>query len=364
VLLPGDNDLNVLLPKAVVPLRVEVRDDHGLMSAAATFSIGKSNKEVTLPLLEARAEDPPVREAWLTELLDLRAATGASAASQPGPGLAAVGDQILVKVTLRDGKPPDGSVQKIDGRTMHVVGDTEFARRVASHFRAIRDDVEQALTLQQDRLERTKELRDEGGAQAAGHGAPAHNALIALGAGQGRVQGSIERIHQELMRSFSTHLMNRVDESQHAATALEIWRTWHRQNGKALAFDPAFFSLLEAERRAGRLGPMEKVLDPILAMLLRAQRLATEPAPLATRTLAEAGVTDDAAARKAALQRASDLQAEIVEGLKALLASLDEWNEIQDVVTETRALRDKQRDIMGRTKTISGTNADPGGKAK
>ena len=40
--------------------------------------------------------------------------------------------------------------------------------------------------------------------------------------------------------------------------------------------------------------------------------------------------------------------------LEALLAQLDEWNEFQDLIHQARALRDAQRDVESRTRSLRG----------
>jgi hypothetical protein len=55
-----------------------------------------------------------------------------------------------------------------------------------------------------------------------------------------------------------------------------------------------------------------------------------------------------------AIAAAVEVQANIVASLQKLLERLDEWNDFQDLVQETRALRDKQRDVQNRTEDIRG----------
>jgi len=352
VLMPADDNLNVLLPKAVVPIRVEARDDHGLASAKAVFTIGKAQTTFEVVLLAADAGPEkgttPLREAWFCGLLDL---VGSPTESRKGL-IAALGDSVALTVHLEDHKPPQGAVTKLPGRSLNVVSETDFARRVASHFRSVRDDVEAALQQQQERLDRAKEILDDD-QDAKWKGVPVQTILVSLAAGQGRVQSLVDRVHVDLMRSFCLHLFNRVEESQHAARAIELWLEWHRANAKGNVYEPAFFTMLAQERKGGRLGAMEKYLDPILEMVLVAQGLLEAPLPAALRALTEAGVADASAPRKAALKFAMERQATVIEGLKALLARLDEWNEFLDVVTQTRAVRDKQRDILNRTKSLN-----------
>jgi thiamine pyrophosphate-dependent acetolactate synthase large subunit-like protein len=99
---------------------------------------------------------------------------------------------------------------------------------------------------------------------------------------------------------------------------------------------------------------METTLDPILSMLAVADRLATTSAPEASRLLAQVQVARDRNERIELVQRTLKVQAEIEQALKQLLERLEEWNDYQDVIQVTRALRDRQRDLQNRTEEAKG----------
>ena len=71
--------------------------------------------------------------------------------------------------------------------------------------------------------------------------------------------------------------------------------------------------------------------------------------------LAEAQVAGSAASQKQTLTLASQVQAQIEQSLQQLLLRLEEWNDYQDLIQETRALRDRQLDLRGRTEDLRGT---------
>jgi hypothetical protein len=80
-----------------------------------------------------------------------------------------------------------------------------------------------------------------------------------------------------------------------------------------------------------------------------ADQLASETTPELARLLAQAQVARDPADRQQTLTQATALQQHIQESLQLLLLRLEEWNDFQDLIQETRALRDRQRDVQGRT---------------
>jgi TolA-binding protein len=86
-----------------------------------------------------------------------------------------------------------------------------------------------------------------------------------------------------------------------------------------------------------------------------ADGLAAAKGPEATRLLSEAQVARSPAERRQVLATASRVQAEIEQQLQQLLLRLEEWNDYQDLIQETRALRDRQRDVQGRTEELRGS---------
>lgn len=346
LLSPPDDTLNVVLPNALLPLRAEVRDDYGFARVDALLQVGKSEARITVPLFARPQGAEPVKSMVTTEVHDLTAVK------------AAVGDTLQISVLLEDVRAPVPLQTRLPARTLYVVTENDLLRRITGHFRQIREEVEQALGLQQDRRDRLRELLEE---SRAGGGGELQAALTAAEVGQGRVQGAAERVHTELMRSFDLHLFNRLEASTHAQRVVELYVQHQRAHPLAQPFQPTFYAAVAAARNDGTLGAMERTLDPILAMLTRAGRIARELAPQAVRGVAEATVAGSAAARTQALERALTRQEEIVAELQALLARLDEWNEYQDVVMQARALRDKQKDVQSRTEKV-GTDPKAGGK--
>jgi hypothetical protein len=233
-----------------------------------------------------------------------------------------------------------------------VVTAADLTRRIAGHFRRIREEVEATLGLQRDRHLRLLDAIDE-----LEQGTPINalgSILIAIEVGQGRILGSTQRLHREFMRSFNVHLFNRLEESIHAPKVLEMYLTFHTSSEDRTPYLPGFYREVDRQRRRGSLGAMEKTLDPILRMTNHADHISNELAKTALRTMEGAGVTTDKAKLNQRLQTASELQSQIIQELEALFALLGDWNEFQDVISNTRALRDKQRDLQDRTRSLQG----------
>lgn len=343
---PGD-DILVVVPGALVPLRVAARDDYGLVRIAMSAKTARDDQETTLALFDranGAADAPPLREHIVTELIDLTTFAG---------GSPAVGDSVALTATLTDNKEPEAGTTELSTRHVHVVDAPELARRISGHFRRLREDVEKALDVQSDRRILTLELIEE--LPDLTDDSTRRSRLVAVEVGQGRIQTSADRIRRDLMRSFDVHLFNRLEESIHAPKVIELYLEYHGENGDAEeAWLPGFYRKVDEERKGGRIGAMERTLDPILDMTIGADRIATQYGPRAVKNLEEAGIAQNDEDRTTLLQATVQIQDQILVELGALQSRLAEWNEFQDVIQQARALRDQQRDVENRTRSLRG----------
>ncbi len=346
LLIPAADDLNVVLPQAILPIRLAASDDYGLSKATASLQPSRGEAAQAFELLSDTDEPGSLQESRvLTRLIEVASLEGRDTNS-------GAGESITVSVELADNRLPEALSTTLPPRQVHVVAPTDLARRIAGHFRRIREDVDKTLGLQRDRMLRTidslEELQAGAGPKALG------SMLITIEVGQGRILVSARRIHREFMRSFNVHLFNRLEESIHAQKVMDMYLEFHRQNEDREAFIPEFYRGVERERRQGSLGAMAKTLDPILGMTATADMISNDLAADALRALESAGVASDRASLERELLRASEIQGRIVKELESLYGRLSDWNEFQDVISNTRALRDKQKDVQDRTLSIQG----------
>jgi hypothetical protein len=334
-LLP-DDEAALLLPVALLCVRVEARDDFGLRVVDLVVERGK-DAAVTRSMLAAGSG--ATTAVVLSELLEVRDLLGGAQST----------DGLVLTARLGDNKAPQPGTTELPRRIVQIVDEPQLNAAIGRLFRGLREDVAQALDLQQDRRERLGELL-----ATDAPATDAQPALTGIEVGQGRIAAAVERVHRGLMRAFDLHLWNRLEPSQHAAAVVDLWREHAAALREPQALDPSFYRALLARRAAGSLGAMEQCLDPILAMYGIADGLGSGPAPELARTLAEAQVARDAAERRTLLARAAATQAGIEDALRQLLLRLEEWNEYQDLVQEARALRDGQRDLQGRTEDAKG----------
>jgi hypothetical protein len=270
-------------------------------------------------------------------------------------GKAGPGEGLFLRLDLTDNKEPEAGVAALPRRIVQVVDPPQLASLIAKRFRRLREEVEQAESIQADRRARLADLlgRRDAGEEPAGPGEVAQ-VLTSVEVGQGRIQSAIQRVHRGLMRAFDLHLWNRLETSQNAEAVVRLFQAHADAATEPVALDPAFYRDLTARRSAGTLGAMETTLDPILTMIDLTDRLATEDAPAALRLLAEAQVARGEQDRAPLLVEAQARQQRIEEVLRQLLLRLEEWNDYQDLVQEVRALRDRQRDLQNRTQEARG----------
>ena len=340
-LLPDDEGA-LLLPNALLCVRVEARDDFGLAAVDLLVSRGDA-APATLPMLAPGAVATSAVPTALHEVAALLGPRDATAGAPAG------GDGLLLTVAMRDNRQPESGAAELPRRIVQIVDEPQLAAAIARAFRALREDVSQALDLQQDRSARVDELlAGSAGASDLARAAPG------VEIGQGRVRSALERAHRGLMRAFDAHLWNRLETSQNAARVVELYMAHSRAQTEPLALDPAFYRDLAERRAKGTLGALERCLDPILAMTRLADEAAGPAAQGVARALAEAQVARDDGERRAALQRVRDGQRQLEQNLQQLLLLLQDWNDYQDLVQDVRALRDRQRDVQDRTQDLRG----------
>jgi hypothetical protein len=325
------------LPEGILCVRLDAKDDFGLTAVALNIeAAGKPHEFALLPPVAAGA-------AWPKAMLP----TGLYPVKDLLAGQKAGLDGLALSAELQDNRLPAASVTKLPRRSVQIVDPTQLAAAIARVFRSLREDIERAHDLQTDRKARVDDLLAQAGGDVG-------QILTGVEVGQGRVLAAGEAGRRELMRAFDLHLWNRLEPAKAADDVIELYRTFHRDHASSEAFVPDFYRDLLARRKAGTLGAMETTLDPILQMVGLADNLVAELSPQALRLLTTAQVAKDDGQRHEALRALAQVQGQMQAILKQLLLRLDEWNDFQDVIQETRALRDRQKDVQSRTEEMRG----------
>ncbi|MFM1871712.1 MAG: hypothetical protein RL398_1134 [Planctomycetota bacterium] len=334
-LLPDDENL-LLLPEASLVVRYEARDDFGL---AEERLVVERAGTVTLDAPQNPSDGALQKDRIVTAFFEVKDLLGQAAAAE--------NDGVALKLRIADIRAPSPNLTELPRRIVQVVDAPQLAAAIAKAFRGMREETEQALSIQRDRRARLEEvLVGMPPAQAA-------QAVTGIEVGQARVAAAAQRVHLGLMRAFDTHLWNKLEPSPNAPRVVELYRRFARDLKQPIAFDPAFYRELMRLRANGTLGALETTLDPLLAMVTLADEVADVEAPAVQKLLARAEVATPAE-RPALYQEALGKQQGIEARLQQLLLRLEEWNDFQDLIQETRALRDRQRDLQARTNEAKG----------
>ncbi len=336
-LLPDDEGL-LLLPSALLCVRVEARDDFGL--AAVDLRIERAGETPVERALLA-AVTPPISGAVTTELFEVRELLGTEGTGNEG---------LSLLLQLRDNKQPQPGATELPRRIVQIVDAPQLAGAIARTFRGLREELTQAFDVQVDRRGKLEELLVRDAQQPI----DVAQVLTGIEVGQGRVASTLERAHRTLMRAFDVHLWNRLEPSPNANQVVDLYRERSRALTEPLSYDPDFYRAVAARRASGALGAMEIALDPVLAMLTVADDTTRGVCAEVARALAEAQVARGPDERQQLLQQAAAGQLRIEQALSRLLLQLQDWNDYQDLIQETRALRDRQRDLQERTEEVRG----------
>ncbi len=338
-LLPDDESGTLLLPEALLCMRGEAHDDFGLASAKLTIDGGK-DRQRDIVLASPNAQGELTKALSFVELVELKQLLGDAKGAE---GLALL-------INLADNREPKPNTTELPRRQVQIVDQAQLFAAIGRSFRALREDVEQSIDLQNDRRQRLSDLL----ADKPEPGLKTGQVLTTIEVGQGRIQSAAERLHRGAMRAFDLHLWNRLDPSPACGEVVQRYVAWHKAHPEPVTCQPAFYRELLQLRRQGALGAMPTTLDPILNMTGLCDLLQTELAPNAVRALAKAQIARGAPELTAALTEAAQVQTKIAATLQDLLGRLDEWNDYQDLVQEARALRERQRDVQNRTEEIRG----------
>ena len=345
---PEDDDLSIALVDAIVPVRIVATDDFGLTSISVVVQANEEDKGATVSMFttdpQAGPDTEPTRKQTALHYVDL--------VTDAFKERTKIGEALLFQVKLVDNQTPGPKTKDIGPRQIQLVGETDLLRRISSHFRRIKEDVEQNLQLMRDRHERLEDILDsvEEGISMSKQQLPITTVEVA----QGRVKSAAGRIHRELMRAFDFHLFNRLESSVHAITVLQLYKDFHSKVSEDTRFFPEFYENVAKLRQEHKLGAMDKTLDPILKMVNSAYQISQVRAPSALRLLAASRVAESNKDAATALRGAGKDQIAMIKEFESLLSQLDTWNEFQDVITNTRSLLDQQRDIQTRTKNLQG----------
>jgi len=351
LLSPGRGDYDTILGGAL-PLRVRVEDDFGVTRVAwSVTSAGGANDD---PLAGGELEPVAV------DSLDDAAARGTTGAARAaviagrtldvellaGGGPLVEGQQFLLTIEALDNRDPGPQEGRSAPARIRIVTVGEFLRRIQDRLARLQASATSLSELQIEKHRRTLDLlasleSDElpdGGGDAA--------ELAAALTGQRRVLGNARGMARELAAITESVLYARVDER--AASLLTfVDEALSAQSGRRFQAEP-WLALVAAydDGTLGSAGLSGKLVEILGVGLEISDDLGLQAVDALTR----AQDASDLTVVHEELDATSRAQAQVIARVERLLELLAEWDNFQSVLSLTRDILSRQKNLAERTR--------------
>jgi hypothetical protein len=351
VLAPARGEIESVVGGAL-PLRVFASDDFGLGPLAwRSIATGNANSpavEHPLDTIQAdglqalRRRDGDRALAFATRRIEI---------DQLFAGRTPVeGEVFQLDVSASDNREPAAQETRSTSVRLRVVSADEFLRRIQDRLARVRGKVEGLAGLLADKQGYTRDLlasleSDEPGrADQSG----LQTALV----GARRVEGDSKALSREVASIAEALLYSRLDDRADGLLA-ELERQ------SADIFDRNFhpepwLELLELQR-AGRLGKAD-FADRLVEIVGVALEISEADAPAAIDDLRRAQDLADISAQHESLLRVLDRQSAARASTEKLLSLLSEWDSYQSLLSATRDILTRQKNLLERTRQYTKDN--------
>ena len=346
LLAPASNEWSVVKGGAI-PLRVRAEDDFRI--DRLSFDV-RDSQDLETALLEAELafEETALLDGGFIgnghlvlahELIELNQIAGADV--EPGWN-------AILQVVARDSHPsPDHQAMSPPVRLRCVSGD-EFLRKVKDGLARAGEDAGRLLQETQDLRTRASQLKS---ALETGEVATDRE-LGSLLHSTRRLQGDTRSLGRDLSGLAEGLTYNRLDER-----AGPLLDALHRALGTQAArtFAPAPWREVAAQLSAGRLGTPE-LAGEMIALVDLALSVSEGSGKDASEALTGARTADSAASADPHLLNAVAALDLSLAALDALSTRLGEWDNFQSVLTLTKDLLNRQKNLTERTKNFAEGN--------
>ena len=347
LLAPARADLDVVAGGAV-PVRARIEDDFGLASLAWDVRSAQNPDEPLLgdDLTFTRVETPEAfygvnaPNTWV-------AGTRLEVSDLGGEDVASVGTQVTLQVFATDNREPQANESPSAPVRLRVVSGDDYLRRLQDNLARAGEQANELYQLGGTKEKLTKELLAvAGGDEPAALEEGGLGDLSSLVHGVRRVQGDARALARELAALTEGLLYSRVDDrAGQLLDAIDQALAQHFDRG----FHPEPWVTLAERYRAGALGQADLAGDlvEIVGLALEiSERHTLEAADALTVAQEAAGP----AATLAALENAVAAQGRAQAAMDQLLVKLGEWDNFQSVLTLTRDILNRQKNLNQRTR--------------
>ena len=330
-----------------LPLKALATDDFGLAGVRWHWmptSAGAAGVETTATLATSEPTD-------LEALRDEQRSAAFAFASRRieidelfGDATPTEGEVFQLVVSSTDNRQPAAQETRSPAVRVRVVSPDEFLRRIQDRLARVRGKAEALAALMRDKQSYTQDLiaaleSDEPG-RADG------SAISAALTGARRVEGDAAALSREVAAIAESLIYSRIDDRADAMlVALE-----ERTRGFAdRSFHPEPWLELAAMQRDGRLGGAD-FADKLVEIVGVSLAISEDDTPAAVDGLRRAQDLPDIGAQFDQLVEAAERQSAARDKAERLLSLLSEWDSYQSLLSATRDLLNRQKNLLDRTR--------------
>jgi hypothetical protein len=346
VLSPGRAEVDVV-PGGAVSLRLRIEDDFGIhriqwdVRNSVQGDISLSSGQLT------GTEIFPIEDLYGGSRRRVEVARVRLEVDELSSEALAEGQLVVLQVEAADNREPEANVTPSSPVRMRVVNADEFLRRLQDRLARAGEQANRLSELQEEKKARTSELL---AVLASDDLEPAEVSEIgALLPGQRRVQGDARALARELASVAESLLFSRVDERggpllETLDTALGQFtdRSFHPEPWRELAD-------MYGSDQLGSAGLAGKLVEIVGIGLEVSEEhtLAASDALVRAQAASDPQVVRDAVSEAYAHQDAS------LAAIGHLLEQLAEWDNFQSILTLTRDILNRQKNLTERTRQFT-----------
>ncbi|MEZ6005921.1 MAG: hypothetical protein R3F33_17290 [Planctomycetota bacterium] len=338
LLAPSRVDTEVV-PGGLLPVRVRAQDDFGLSRVDLRIeTIGNPGTlllEQALTLADLSADETQGERGGLAHRL---LAVDDLLANESG----VEGQTVVVEITALDNREPDPQESHTSPTRVRVVSGDEFLRKLESRL-AQAGDTAGKLNALVERLRGQLALLENSLQDDPQNLAQADLGTVLFDTE--RLTGDARELARDLAGHAEGFLYTRLDER---AEALMRAMDQNLASQASRAFVPAPWIELADSYAAGRLGNAD-IGGDLVNLVRLALEVSEFQAPALTEALQNAGAPFNAEALALARQRL----AAVTQTVDALVTHLGEWDNFQSVLTLTRDIIKRQRNLHERTRKFA-----------
>jgi hypothetical protein len=342
--------------EAAIPIRVLTTDDYGVASVRLLCRVGRDGPPLDVPmgpdahLAEGEADPdertgfPVARKVLSLTLLDLRTLSFPETDSP-----LEAGDVLYYHVVAEDTHTdPDGAAMPQSKETkpfrIHLVQRSELERKLNDWQVRLKGDIHKIIGAQErlrETIARTAELDTEEDDLAPADAERILDAEI----DQNWITNELKRVTRDFHQIFNTYLYNRIESSP--LTEKLIGRLQESARRFDVRESERYRLLFRQTPQAER--DRSDILGKQITMLELAIEAGEDLSPEATRHLTAARKAPDGSERRRLLLATVEKEDAILARLAALIEKMQEWEDYQEVLQETRELIELQEEIKNRT---------------